>query len=243
MISVCIPTYNGAKYIKAQLDSILYQLGKNDEVIISDDSSTDNTLQVIENLKDSRIFILRHNKFHSPIFNLENALKHAKGDIILLADQDDIWLPEKVTTMMNSLDMYDLVVSDCEIIDEKGKLINESFFQLRNSGKGFWKNVYMNTYLGCCIGFKSELLKYVLPFPKQIPMHDIWLGLLSEIYGKTSFISEKLIQYRRHGENVSYGGANSGFSFLYQLRYRLITLILVFKCIVKNYFSKINSAS
>ena len=82
MISVCIATYYGGKYIKEQLDSILFQLGKDDEVIISDDSSTDDTLSILESYHDERIVILTNQKFHSPVYNFENALKSAKGDFI-----------------------------------------------------------------------------------------------------------------------------------------------------------------
>ena len=95
-VSVCIPTYNGAKYIKEQLDSILSQLGESDEVIISDDSSSDATLDIIKALNDSRIVILEGGKFRSPIFNVENAMKHSSGSFIFLSDQDDVWLPNKI---------------------------------------------------------------------------------------------------------------------------------------------------
>ena len=90
MISVCMATYNGEKYIEEQLKSILSQLGENDEVIVSDDSSTDNTLAIVESFNDVRIKIFPNNKFHSPIFNFENALKQATGDYIFLSDQDDV---------------------------------------------------------------------------------------------------------------------------------------------------------
>ena len=105
MISVCIATYNGEKYIREQLDSILPQLGLDDEVIISDDSSTDNTLKIIEEYNDCRIKIFSNNKFYSPILNFENALKKAQGDFIFLSDQDDIWKSNKVEVVMKYLNM------------------------------------------------------------------------------------------------------------------------------------------
>ena len=91
MVSVCLASYNGEKFIKQQIDSILCQLGKHDEIIISDDSSTDRTVQIIKNYNDPRIKLIEDCKFQSPIFNLENALKQAKGDYIFLSDQDDFW--------------------------------------------------------------------------------------------------------------------------------------------------------
>ncbi|MDE5758415.1 MAG: glycosyltransferase, partial [Allobaculum sp.] len=92
MISVCIATYNGERYIETQIRSILDQLNEDDEIIISDDSSTDRTLDIIRSLNDSRIKLFAGNKFHSRTFNFENALKQATGDFIFLSDQDDIWL-------------------------------------------------------------------------------------------------------------------------------------------------------
>lgn len=101
-------TYNGEKYISVQLDSILKQLSENDEVIISDDSSTDRTVDVIKNFKDKRIKLYEDNHFHSPIFNFENALEKASGDIIFLSDQDDVWLDNKVK-IMTGLDRKSVV--------------------------------------------------------------------------------------------------------------------------------------
>ena len=92
MISVCIATYNGEKYIKEQLLSILPQLGKKDEVIISDDHSTDNTLDIVKGLNDNRIKIVMNNREKGYTSNFENALSYAIGDYIFLSDQDDIWM-------------------------------------------------------------------------------------------------------------------------------------------------------
>jgi glycosyltransferase involved in cell wall biosynthesis len=103
MISVCMATYNGAKYIKEQMDSILCQLGKDDEVVVSDDGSTDSTLDIVAEYGDSRIKIVRNTGAHNFIRNFENSLKAAHGDYIFLADQDDVWLPDKVAKIMQIL--------------------------------------------------------------------------------------------------------------------------------------------
>lgn len=203
-VSVCIPTYNGAKYIRRQLDTILYQLGDDDEVVISDDSSTDDTLLIVDSFQDDRIKILRGNTFHSPVFNLENAVKHCRGRYIFLADQDDVWVEEKIGCMLPLLDDYDLIVSDCRIVNEKEEVIHPSAFKLLHSGNGFLKNLMKNTYIGCCMAFRREVLSYVLPFPSNIPMHDMWIGLNVEYRrGRVLFLEKPLILYRRHGENSS----------------------------------------
>lgn len=229
MISVCIATYNGEKYIKEQLDSIRCQLSESDEIIISDDSSTDATLKIIENINDNRIKILPNNTFRSPIFNSENALKHAKGDYIFLSDQDDIWMPEKVMKMKSELLHKDLCISDCMIIDADGVIIEKSFFEMHRSSRGFWKNLTKNTYIGCCMAFKREILKYVLPFPSNIAMHDIWIGLSVELMGTSVFIKDKLIKYRRHDRNASPTSKKSQYSFQFKIHYRFIILYQLLK--------------
>ncbi len=89
-ISVCLASYNGEKYIAEQLESILKQLGERDELIISDDSSTDQTLAIIDRFHDRRLRVFPGNSFYNPIFNFENALKQATGEVIALSDQDDV---------------------------------------------------------------------------------------------------------------------------------------------------------
>lgn len=225
MISVCIPTYNGAKYLREQLDSILLQLGKEDEVIISDDSSTDATLQILKNFHDPRIRILhREGGVKHPSFNLENALKQAKGDYIFTADQDDIWMENKVEKMVQALQEYDLVVSDAMIVAKNGQMIAESFFQQHHSKRGYWANLLRNSFLGCCMAFRRECLSYILPFPSKIAMHDIWIGLCVELHGKTLFLPEKLIRYRRHEQNASSAGEKSRLTMNARIRYRLYFL-------------------
>lgn len=222
MISVCIPTYNGASFLKEQLDSILCQLTADDEVIISDDSSTDDTIKIVEYYNDSRIKLLKNNSFHSPIYNLENALRHSKGDFIFLSDQDDVWLPEKVKIMLEHLQKYDCVVSDAKVVDAECNIIHESFFELNHSGPGLLRNLVKNGFLGCCMAFTRTILEKALPFPNPIPMHDTWIGITAEKYGKTLFLKEPLIYYRRHGKNVSPTGEKSRYTFREKIYHRYL---------------------
>jgi glycosyltransferase involved in cell wall biosynthesis len=220
MISTCLASYNGERFILSQIESILSQLSESDELIISDDSSSDRTVELIKDIQDPRIILFENNQFKSPVFNFEFALKQAKGDYIFLADQDDIWLPQKVEVCFDLLRKYDLVVSDCEIIDGSRKILERSFFKVRNSGTGFLKNILHNSYLGCCMAFRKEILRQALPFPHDIPMHDMWLGLVSEIYGTPHFTSQVLLQYRRHGSNASPTGQDSPYSLFRKMKFR-----------------------
>lgn len=230
-ISVCIATYNGEKYIKAQLDSIFRQLPDDAEVIISDDSSSDNTLQVIASFNDYRIIVLPNQKFRSPIFNFENALRHAEGDYIFLSDQDDIWLPGRLDKMMAFFDEYDMVVSDCKVVNDNLEVISESYFDLVDGKPGFVRNLTRTSaYNGCCMAFKRSILKRALPFPKHIMMHDFWIALIAELFYKVKFIYEPLILYRRHSANLSFTGEKTPNPLYRKISFRIKTLsALVFR--------------
>jgi glycosyltransferase involved in cell wall biosynthesis len=213
-------TYNGERFIYKQIHSILKQLNKDDEIIVSDDSSTDKTLEIILSFNDPRIKIFQDQKFRSPIFNFENALKYSKGNIIFLSDQDDIWADTKVKTTLQYLNNYDSVVSDCNIIDDNGLETHSSFYELNGSKSGLINNYIKNSYLGCCMAFKRSILDASLPFPKNIAMHDIWIGIISELLGNPIFIADKLISHRRHSLNFSPTSGTSSFSAFYKIKYR-----------------------
>lgn len=198
MISVCVATYNGERYVAEQLRSILSQLGPEDEVVVSDDESTDKTLDVVESLKDPRIRVL-HSTAHYFKWNFHNALRAANGDIIFLADQDDVWLPGKVEKCVKALNEVDLVVHDSQVVDDDLKVIHPSFFHFYGSGAGLIKNSLNNTYFGSCMAFRRSVLEAALPFPKTNEIgHDIWLGLVGEMTGNVLFLDEPLLLYRRH---------------------------------------------
>ncbi len=227
MISVCIATYNGEKYILQQLDSILSQLSEKDEVIVSDDNSTDSTLSLIE-AYDPRIKILK-NSNRGVISNFENALLGAKGDVIFLADQDDVWLPNKVKTCLEALKKSDLVVSDCYVTDQELQIISDSFYETNASNSNKYKAFLRNSYLGCCMAFNRSVLDVALPFPKQIPMHDIWIGNVAAFKRSVRFLPDKLIYYRRHGDNASTASEKSQTTLLEKLNFRTSVFVNLLK--------------
>lgn len=221
MISVCIATFNGEKYIKRQLSSLLSQLSAGDEVILADDSSTDNTLDVVRSFKDSRIHIIDGPNKHSPIWNFERALSKASGDYIYLADQDDEWLPDKIKVTQQYLQNYDCIVSDNVCINGDGTIISSSFYKLNKTKSGKYYNLLIkNGYLGCCMAFKRKVLEASLPFPSNIPMHDIWIGNVAAFKYNVKFIPEKLIRFCRHGDNVSTTASKSGYRIWNRLMFR-----------------------
>lgn len=232
-------SYNGEKYIKQQMDSIFDQSKQIDELIISDDSSTDKTIEIIKSYNDKRIKLIENQKFSSPIFNLENALKHAKGDYIFLADQDDIWYPDKVKIVLKHLENHNLVVTDCKLIDKDNTTLTPSFFQLINSGQGFFKNLIKNTYLGCCMAFDRSILNYTLPFPRKIAMHDQWIGLNAELFSSVYFCDDQLVGYRKHENNQTpFTGGISGNSIRFKLKYRIEMLFLIIRNLIQQKLDK-----
>jgi glycosyltransferase involved in cell wall biosynthesis len=217
-------TKDGAPYLREQLDSILQQLSSQDELIISDDLSVDNTCSIIESYRDHRIRLIRNPQAQGIIGNFEAALRASQGSLIFLADQDDIWKQDKVKVMTQYLAHHDLVISDCLITDYSLNLKNESFFRLNNSRSGLIRNILKNSYMGCCMAFNRNVLNKALPFPKDIPMHDYWIGLVSELNFKVRFIPETLVIHRRHSANASTTGSRSHQKFSARLatRYRII---------------------
>lgn len=222
MISVCIATYNGEKFVREQIFSILSQLSKGDEIIVSDDGSSDGTLGIIMSINDPRIHIVKGPCKGSLIANFENALRIAKGDYIFLSDQDDIWMGNKVEITLKYLAKYDCIVSDAVVVDENKNILKPSFFIHNNTHSGrFYNLIVKNGYLGCCMAFRKRVLEKSLPFDKCIPMHDIWIGNVAAFKFRTRFIPEKLIMYRRHSHNNSTAAQKSTYSLKQKVMFRI----------------------
>lgn len=115
-----------------------------------------------------------------------------------------------------------MVIHNADIVDSNLKTTGQSFFDFRNSGKGILKNIWKNTYIGCCMAFDSKLKDKILPIPNNIEMHDQWIGLLGEKYGKSIFINDSLIKYRRHDSNVS---SMKHYKLIKMIKNRIIFII------------------
>ncbi len=234
-VSVCMATYNGMRYIEGQMQSVLRQLEEGDEVIVSDDGSTDGTLQYIESLGDKRIKILRHERYttnhrHYAVnrtvsANFENALRHATGQYIFLCDQDDIWREDKVRRMVAELQKHErwMAISDHSLIDPEGNVICEHVHLRRFT---FAEGLVRCNYLGSSMAFDRALLEQALPFPKDNLSHDGWISLLAMWQGRLSVIGEPLNAYRRHAENVTADTVKHAFWPKIAYRWRFLLLII-----------------
>lgn len=224
MISVCLASYNGSKYIEDQIRSILKQIGTNDELVISDDGSSDNTIDIINSFGDDRIKLFINKGERGFVNNFENSLHFAKGDYIFLADQDDVWVDGRVEkTIAKFREGYDFVYVDCMTTDSKLNVINNSRVDSQKIKPGFFNNLLKNRYLGCCMAFNKNVLNAILPFPKKhkIMEHDTWIALICNRYFKVYILKEPLIMYRRHTNNASSGGFKNN-SNIFELVYKRI---------------------
>lgn len=186
MISVLLTAYCGQAYIDEQVASILPQLQPGDELLISDDSPT-MTLQ----FDDPRI-----RYFQGPrkgvIANVEHLLIQAKGDVLVLCDQDDVWLPGKLDAM-RELQGRTLLAHAAHVTDENLNITGRV-----QAKPGMLNNIIKNSFTGCCMALTRELLPHILPFPKGIPMHDQWIALQAQRHGRVILHTEPLILWRRH---------------------------------------------
>ena len=206
-VSVCMATYNGKKFIDQQLDSILNQLQATDELIISDDHSSDGTWELLQNYQtnDPRIKLFQ-NPQQGIRTNVENAILHSQNEIIFLSDQDDVWQPEKVATIVTLFTQQpqtQVIISDLVIVDDQLKPLEASYQKFRRTRSGFWPNLLRSSYIGAGMAFRAELKKLILPIPEKVPMHDMWIGLLADRQKKVQFITAPLVLYRRHALNAS----------------------------------------
>ena len=248
-IDILLPTYNGEKYLKEQLDSILNQTYKNIRLIISDDCSKDSTPKILEEYrgKDERIELYLQKENIGVVKGIEFLLKKVKSNYYMLADQDDVWLPMKVEKSIETLkkENADLVFGDLEVVDQDLKTMYPSFgdFMLLNRKINKYINSYKVNYLyncvtGCTVLSKKEFIEKILPIPTESKylIHDHWIGLIVALNGKLAYMPEKYIKYRQHGNNqVGTDKISHGFKNIEQVRELFINVKLgVFGTYVNN---------
>lgn len=201
-------TFNGERYLREQLDSILSELGPEDEVIVVDDASQDGTIDVIGQIEDKRVSVVRHAQNRGYVPTFEEALSLARGKYIFLSDQDDIWVPGRVELMVAGLKSAALVVGNCQHFG--GELT--PFLRLRLRSKDSTHRV--RNIMGIIVGYRlhwgsamairAEFKRLVLPFPAgTTESHDQWLALAANVAGKVRYLDADVVLHRLHSENVT----------------------------------------
>lgn len=210
-ISVCLATYNGTKYIEIQLQSILRQLGANDEVIILDDCSKDKTLDLVRDIDDKRIKIFKNEVNKGHVYSFGHVVALATKEIIFMSDQDDVWLDGRLELMKDQLlkSKALLISTNSHFIDSEGKIIDFSLDGVSSeSSKKYFKNIMdifvgKTNYVGCTMAFKKELRNLILPIPCYVESHDLWIAMGANIIKSNLHLDEPSLNRRIHGENAS----------------------------------------
>ncbi len=211
-VDILLATYNGEKYLKEQIDSILSQDYSEFNLIISDDCSTDSTRDILKEYeeKDERVKIIFNEKNLGSTKNFEFLLSQVESEYYMFSDQDDVWNKDKVSLSVKTIEEKnaDIVYTDLEIVDEKLNSVNKSFnrkMKLIRKQKKF--NDYRLEYLyncvtGCTMICKSSKIKEILPFPntKNI-LHDYWIALITSLNGTIYYLDIPTIKYRQHINN------------------------------------------
>ena len=223
-IVILLSTYNGAKYLKNQIDSLTSQSYNGFRIIARDDRSSDESLLILKSYDKIEIVDSQQNLGAKGSFAelLEYAVKHTDGEFFMFCDQDDVWKNDKVEKTLAKMQEMEknfedtplLVHTDLEVVDERLNSINSSFmdFQKIDAMKNKLHNLFIqNTITGCTVMINRDLAKRCLPIPDEAIMHDWWLGLVASYFGKIAYINESTIKYRQHGSNTI--GAK-GFSYL-----------------------------
>ena len=175
-------------------------------MLISDDHPRGRTLDVVKSfLSDDRVrYLIGPQKGIDK--NKQFLLEQCSGDAVFLCDQDDVWLPGKVEKVTEQLENGACcVMHDAYITDEYLNKTGETLFENRRAAPGLLKNIFVNSYTGCCMALTRRAFEAALPFPENIPMHDQWLGLVSERIGKVVFLDEPLILWRRNPGSATGG--------------------------------------
>jgi glycosyltransferase involved in cell wall biosynthesis len=206
-VSVCVATFNGARHIEGQLVSILSQLASQDEVVLVDDASTDQTLQIVENLDDPRIRVIRHERNAGHVRTFVDAVTEAQGDVVLLADQDDLWLPGRVERMVATLARSAVVATSLTQFRDDGAAAPSLCLDAAQStdAAGNIARIFLGRtpYYGCAMGFRADFRSVVLPIPDYVESHDLWLALAGNTAGSITHLAEPSVARRLHGSNLS----------------------------------------
>ena len=214
-ISVAMGTHNGAAYLAEQLESILRQTRRPDEIVLSDDASTDGTVELARDVVDSRIplTVLRNTSAVGVTANFEQATMACTRELIALSDQDDVWAPERLATMAAEFSHRPnllLLHGDARLVDASGLPIGQSLFEaleltprereLVHTARAFETLLRRNLATGATTVFRRTLLASAAPFPRGW-VHDEWLAIIAAAIGEVDLIDAALVDYRQHGEN------------------------------------------
>ena len=235
MITIIISTYNGEKYLKNQLNSLFLQTFKNFQVLVRDDGSSDNTLEVLKSY-DIKLIKTSKNLGAKESFSelLNYAVANSNSEYFMFCDQDDVWYSDKVEKTLLKIQAMEqecgdiglLVHTDLEVVDEKLNILNNSFmdFQKIDPMKNNFNNLLIqNTITGCTMLINRKLAQKCLSIPDSAIMHDWWIGLVACQFGNIGYVNEATMKYRQHTSNAI-GAKGFDISFILKNMSKKISL-------------------
>jgi glycosyltransferase involved in cell wall biosynthesis len=208
-VSVCMATYNGERFLHAQVRSILDQLSPLDEIVVVDDCSTDGTSGLIGSFCDPRIRLFINDQRRREVYSFGRAIGLSRNAQIFLADQDDVWLPGRVKRMGLALERAALVTTNFEWIDADGNPLPVSVDGVRADASGkFFKNlagifIGKTSYFGCALAFRRDLVPLILPIPGYVESHDLWIAMAANVIGSNVHLEDPSLLKRRHDGNAT----------------------------------------
>lgn len=238
-ISVCLASFNGEQFIEEQLTSILNQLGPDDELVVSDDHSNDRTLELVRALNDQRIVLITASTNVGHVRNFERAISSASGDLLFLSDQDDIWHPQKIKTVVREFEQHpkvQMIHHALSTIDEHGHTLQPLFNPQPEGEQGgichLISQWYRCSVFGCGVAFRRELLPVLLPFPPFAYAHDHWIVAASGWRGGMLQINSPLVSYRQHHLNLT---PKLGLSWRQRINVRWLMLRMILTSAVRSH--------
>ncbi len=235
-VSIAICTYNGAQYLAEQLNTVINQTYKNLEIVIVDDGSTDNTLAVINQFaaKDSRITLYRNEQNLGVVRNFEKAIYRCAGEYIALCDQDDSWMPDKISLLVENIGDNLLIYHNSQLINEQGKLLLKisDMFNMYE-GDNPLAFIFYNSIPGHSCMFNRELLNYLKlygTFDNNF-YHDWWIAFIAASYGKIKYLDRVLVNYRQHANSLTdLSNVKEDSAKQHKPKYREVNLAWLKKC-------------
>ncbi|QGU11517.1 glycosyltransferase [Leclercia sp. J807] len=212
-VDIVMATYNGAKFVREQIASIQNQSYTNWRLLISDDSSTDDTVKIIKEIgtADSRIILVSDSRQGGVVKNFAKALSSVTAEHICFCDQDDLWPHDRLQRMLDYFIVHEnnqplMIYTDLTLIDEKDNVIGDSYYAINGikpeENLDFDLLRWKSSIYGCSTMMNKSLLEIALPFPEQVTMHDHWIGLVACTQGKVKYFNYKSVLYRQHSSNV-----------------------------------------
>lgn len=211
--SVCMATYNGATYLRPQLDSILAQLDDGDEIVIVDDASPDDTVAVIESYDDPRIHLVRNAQNRGYVRTFERAMQLATGDVLLLSDQDDVWITGRRDALVAAAEAKGIAASNLLLLGSEEPLRSpvtgrpwllraaDGERSLRNEMRILAGDI---PYYGCAMAISRDALALVLPFPAGLTeSHDLWTATVANAAHRMAHLEQPTLYRRVHDDNAS----------------------------------------